>query len=161
MTVGNARSPRRGCECDFKRLSTRNQGLEADIFRRFRSVWVPAGPAVLLASERARRSTAMRRADDHRIPLHVTHISLPLLLERQRRMLETESLSRQTVFLSYSLSLSLSLSHPLSLSSNATLVIDAQVPLPETRNSSRILSYARCCSLKTCFLIKELKLKFA
>ena len=111
-------------------------------------------PRRVFASECARRSTAMRRADDHRIPLHVTHISLPLLLERQRRMLETESLSRQTVFLSYSLSLSLSLSHPLSLSSNATLVIDAQVPLPETRNSSRILSYARCCSLKTCFLIK-------
>lgn len=52
---------------------------------------MPVGPGVLLASERAaiahrrvlasecaRRSTAMRRADDdHRFPLHVTHISLP------------------------------------------------------------------------------------
>lgn len=152
---------------------------EADIFCPFMSVWVPVGPAVLLASERASAhlggsSRRSAHGDPRRCGAQMmitashcmlrTSLSPPLppLLERHRRMLETESLPRQTLSLSYSLPFSLSLSLPPSL---------PMQPLSFTRRCR----YQKRASLEgPCiprvaapikqhffFLLKALKIKFA
>lgn len=129
---------------------------------------MPVGPGVLLASERAaiahrrvlasecaRRSTAMRRADDdHRFPLHVTHISLPPAGETGANAGDRVAPPADSLSLFLLLPPSLSLSLPPSLSlSNAILVIYAQVPRAETRISWRILSSPRRCSIKHFFFL--------